>query len=747
MTNITSTRDVQGARERERSRLTHSLCSVGEKMGIFSAFTFGLGRLLSGPHAWIVTFHDVGDIGEALTYGTSTRALEEAICYFKRHFQVVPLKHIVDLVGQNHGGSQESEYRGGRPLLAITFDDGRRSLLTHALPVLRKHGVSATAFLISKTLDPSFAVWTDIVERLVAKLDRVELPKYLGYQSSIESSEFCLKREAVIKLKSYLRYVPHRRRELAIRDMLRVNGVKLEELSLSDLYLSRDDIVGLVESGVDIGSHSHTHEVFSLLSQEEARSELITSKRVLEEVSGRPVECFAFPNGTEADFRPQDISLAREAGYRAALTTLRGAVALEPGQFVLPRIEAPGGYEEQPLAKFSAVLAFESMMGRKRQQKLQSLALDKRRVNVLYIIDYLHPEYAGGTETQLESTIRNADRDLINPHLCIVRGEAPEDFKCPVTVLGVHRLLGPGLFKATRNLVRLMRQEKIDVAHLQFFDSVVLGTIAAKVARVPVVITARRGIRSLATTRAQMSLVTLLDRVTTSILSNSFAVMRCVVQDEKIPARKAYVLHNGLVVPDGLALPPAEAKMELGLKPGEMGIGIISNLRHVKGVDIFLRAAALVAKEEPLVRFLIFGEGELREELGRLKQNLGIANVVEFRGFKQNAFALVPGFDVAVVSSRSEGCSNALLEYCFTGSAIVATDVGGNAEIIVHEESGLLVPPEDEASLAAAIVRLLRDSHLRTRLGTQARKDASMRFMLRDAMRQLWCLYWRLLHT
>ena len=734
------------SRRAKKLHITQSLCWLGQRAGLFPLVTLWVGRAVSGPHAWIVTFHDVCRAGDELTYGVDVETFEETLRYFKKHFNVVPLSRVLELAGEGTGGRAFRDKGRGQPLLAVTFDDGRRSLFTHALPALKKHGISATAFIISKTLDPTFLVWTDVVERLVAELDRVTLPKYLGYAVSIETGDFVCKRDAVIMLKSFLRYMPARRREMALRDLFLVNGLGPEDLSLNGLYLSRDEIKTLVESGIEIGSHSHTHEVFSLLSMEEVRGELMTSKRVLEEATGKPVRYFAFPSGTAADFRPQDAALAREVGFEAALTTVRGAVSPTPGQFLLPRIEAPGGYEEQPLNLFSCLLALESLMTRRRKRRLQSLTQKRKSINVLYLIDYLHPDYAGGTETQLEGTLRNVDREFVNPFLCVLRGEAPRGVECPVTVLGVDKLLGPGFLKGLFILVRLMRRERIDVAHLFFFDSVVLGTIAAALSRVPVRISARRGIRSLASKESQMFLIRLLNRGTSCILSNSFAVRDCVLEDERIPPGKALVLHNGMFVPEGTTLSPGEAKLRLGLRPGEISVGIVANLRHVKGVDVFLEAASLVHKTEPSARFSIFGEGELRGGLTALASELGLGNAVTFHGFNRAAYELLPGFDVAVVSSRTEGCSNALLEYCFVGSAIVATDVGGNAEIISNCESGLLVPSERPAMLAEAILKLARDSHLRTWIGSQARKDANAKFFMRDALRQLWCLYWRLLH-
>jgi L-malate glycosyltransferase len=719
------------------SSVLQGFCRIGKRLGVFPFVMSRLGVSLSGPHASIITFHDICARGDELSYGITIDALEETIRYFASNFNVVPLRHVLE--------AMEGKRELKPPVLTITFDDGRKSFVTHALPILRKHNICASVSIVTKTLQPSFVLWTDVVEQLVAKLETVRLPKYLDYVGSFETGTFPLKRAAVIRLKAYLRYLPARRREAAVRELLKLNEIREEELSTSGLYLTREDISTLLESGVEICSHSHSHEVFSLLSVEEARSELITSKRILEEVTGKKIEFFAFPSGTRADFRPQDVSLAQEAGYLAALTTLRGAVRLSNRAFLLPRIEAPGGYEELPLALFSCLAAAESLVCATRERTLKRLATNNRQLNILYVIDSLHPEYAGGTETQLESTIRNADRDFVNPFLCALRGVVRPSFQCPVDILGVEKLLGPGFVSALWRLTRLMKRERIDVAHLSFFDSVVLGTIAARLARVPVIVTSRRGIKSLASRRPQVLLVRMLDRLATCILSNSHAVKESVLGEERTPSRKVLVLHNGMVAPRGVTLPAGEAKLRLGLKPGELSVGMLSNLRLVKGVDVFLKAASFVFKEEPLSRFCIFGEGELREELENLALELGIAKAVRFLGFERDAYTLIPGFDVAVISSRSEGCSNALLEYCFAGSAIVATDVGGNPEVVTDCESGLLVPADDPVLLGRGILRLLRDSHLRTWLGSQARRDADQKFLLRDALRQLWCFYWRLL--
>jgi glycosyltransferase involved in cell wall biosynthesis len=137
----------------------------------------------------------------------------------------------------------------------------------------------------------------------------------------------------------------------------------------------------------------------------------------------------------------------------------------------------------------------------------------------------------------------------------------------------------------------------------------------------------------------------------------------------------------------------------------------------------------------PHVVFEVAGDGEQRGELERLHAKLGLGERFILRG----SVADVPGFlrtlDVAVLPSHSEGMSNALLEYLAAGRAVVATAVGANPALVRDGESGLLVPPGDDAALADAMIRLLEDPALAVRLGVAARRRVAAEYS-RDAMRK-----------
>jgi len=158
-------------------------------------------------------------------------------------------------------------------------------------------------------------------------------------------------------------------------------------------------------------------------------------------------------------------------------------------------------------------------------------------------------------------------------------------------------------------------------------------------------------------------------------------------------------------------------------------VGISANFtRQVKRVDVFIRAAALVLKEIPHVRFCIAGEGNLRDELVGLSRELGISGNVMFLGALTDVHDVLKGWDIGVLSSDSEGMSNSILEYMASGIPVVATAVGGNRELVEEGVNGFLVARGDHVSMAARICELLEDRDLRKRMGDQGRRIVSEKY-------------------
>jgi glycosyltransferase involved in cell wall biosynthesis len=147
---------------------------------------------------------------------------------------------------------------------------------------------------------------------------------------------------------------------------------------------------------------------------------------------------------------------------------------------------------------------------------------------------------------------------------------------------------------------------------------------------------------------------------------------------------------------------------------------VLASLHRRKGLEHFLRAVAWIAPRVPAAQFVVAGEGPERGRLETLRHELGLDDRVRFPGSIRPVRELLAASDLFVLSSLEEGISNALLEAQSEGVPAVVTDVGGNAEVVEHGRTGLVVPPGDPDALAQAIGRLLASDPERRTMGAAA---------------------------
>lgn len=190
------------------------------------------------------------------------------------------------------------------------------------------------------------------------------------------------------------------------------------------------------------------------------------------------------------------------------------------------------------------------------------------------------------------------------------------------------------------------------------------------------------------------------------------------------PAKKTCVVPNGIVL-DGFDVASDVMHERLTrmirVSPGTRIIGTVGRLNWAKDQVGLIRAFRIVRHTRPDTALILVGDGELRETLRAAAFDEGVAGSVHFLGDRDDVRELLQGFDVFALSSVTEGYSMALLEACAAGLPIVATNVGGNAEIVRDETTGRLVPPCDPAAMASAILDLLHASHRASALGLAAR--------------------------
>jgi len=188
-------------------------------------------------------------------------------------------------------------------------------------------------------------------------------------------------------------------------------------------------------------------------------------------------------------------------------------------------------------------------------------------------------------------------------------------------------------------------------------------------------------------------------------------------------------IHNG--VPDKTVSPPLERA------DGPATIGAVGRLAPQKGLDVLLRALVQV----PAARTMLVGQGAEEAHLRALAHRLGVADRVSFLGWAQDPRRLLPSFDVFALPSRFEGFPLAVLEAQLAEVPVVAADVGSVAEAVIHEQTGLLVPPDDPQALATALSALLSDPPSRRRLGRAGRELVLDRFTAAHMARAFERLY------
>jgi glycosyltransferase involved in cell wall biosynthesis len=344
---------------------------------------------------------------------------------------------------------------------------------------------------------------------------------------------------------------------------------------------------------------------------------------------------------------------------------------------------------------------------------------------LLFLIDELD---VGGTEQQLLELVKRLDRAKYLPVVCCFRpGRVAKEIAAAgvkLVALRKRAKVDPGLVLA---LLRLMRRERVDLVQTFLFTANTWGRLAAVLAGVPIILSSERNV-DMWEERYKALVGRWLDRWTRCTVANSEAVKEYLVGKGLRP-EKIRVIYNGVDCRrfDGPRSPDA-LRTELGIPPRHSVVGLLARLEPQKDPHTFLRAAAQIAAEIPAVSFLVVGGGGLEAGLKREAARLGLGGRIIFTGPRRDVGRVLAACDLSVLSSLKEGMSNTILESMAAGLPVVATRVGGNAELIQDGETGFLVPPRDPARLAEAIGRLLREPSLAKAMGMRAGERVAQRF-------------------
>lgn len=367
------------------------------------------------------------------------------------------------------------------------------------------------------------------------------------------------------------------------------------------------------------------------------------------------------------------------------------------------------------------------------------------------VLELLTSFQIGGTERQVVNLVRAMDTSRFDLRIACLRrfGELlqeVEELPVPVTEFRIgSKMFAPRTALEALRLARYLRTHKVQILHTFGLYPNIFAVPIAKLARVPVV---------LASIRDQGDILTPLERriqrwccrFADCVLVNADAI-RCKLIEQGYAAGRIAVIRNGVQPRPRPRVERAAVRANWGVPRDARLIVVFSRLNPMKGVEYFLDAASVLARQFADAHFVVAGDGAIRRGLEQRAAALGIADRVTFPGFRTDIPDLLAEAAVSVLPSLSEGLSNTLLESMGAGVPVVATRVGGNPEVVEHGVSGLLVPPRDPASLAAAIGRLLSDEGLAARMASAGMRRVADLFSVEDSVRQTERFYTQLLEV
>lgn len=367
----------------------------------------------------------------------------------------------------------------------------------------------------------------------------------------------------------------------------------------------------------------------------------------------------------------------------------------------------------------------------------------------MFLINSLKP---AGAETFLLNHLRYLDLTNYEPIVCQMRegGELLRSFEeIGVEVISLGERRRPD-FRALSRLLEILRQRQVDILQTHILYAGITGRILGRIAGVPVIVSTEQDVRLGA--QAAHPIKRWLNDLTMPLANANVYITQAVANSFKKSVARS-IFEKGLVerlIPNGTNLGTngftstdkrLKARIKLQLEEEYFVIGAVGRLETQKGHQYLIRAFAEISPLLPNARLVIIGSGTLQHQLEIMAEQLGIRERLLTLGQRTDVLKLLPGFDVFVFPSIFEGQGVAILEAMSVGVPVIASQVGGIPEMVLHEKTGLLVEPKNVAALRDAILRIRSEPELAERLSGSARRHVADEYSIEDSVKQYDLLY------
>ena len=355
----------------------------------------------------------------------------------------------------------------------------------------------------------------------------------------------------------------------------------------------------------------------------------------------------------------------------------------------------------------------------------------------MHVVYSLQP---GGMEHGVVKLVNGLDRHCISSAICSTTpgGTLKEKVAPDIPVFELQRRTGNDP-RLVLDLYRLFARERPHIVHTHAWGTLVEGLVAARLARIPLVIHGEHG--TLQVKRRQRWVQRLGWSAVDEVLSVSSRLAERIERETGFSQQKIRTIRNGVDLSRFGLVSRMAARTSLGLEADALIAITMGRLVPVKDHETLLRAMARVRAAGTPVNLLIAGDGPLKDQLTECATALGVRDRVTFLGYRPDAETVLAAADLFVLSSESEGLSNTILEAMASGLPVVATQVGGADELVVDGVTGRLVPAKSPGELADAMQSILVQPELRRAMAAAGRARAESEFSLEVMLERYRTMY------
>ena len=711
--------------------------------GLNKMYCYFMGMSRSGNGIRILAYHDIGD-SRYLNLSVPEKVFKMHVEFLlKNKYNIISLKRAVTMLKTGECVPKKT--------VVITFDDGYKSMSTSVFPLVKRYQIPISIFLSVGPLEAGRPLFADMLrfafeKTLEKKLDLTSLGLQL-FLLDTESGRM----KAIADINKYGKQKCHEIKEQILALVFSGLKVDIEDPRLKSIMLNWNEVKWMHLQGITFGAHTVTHPNLANVGKEEARIELSESKKLIEKNIGENVDFFAYPFGSRDSYNLETSEIVEESNFTAACTLTSGmnkagedpfqlkrtnitySSALMPNWlFVRPHFTLMlSGFYEWTAGKIKKVIK-----SGKATEESNKKHEDIGKINVLFLIDSFNGPGAG-TEKHLRYLASKLDKSKFKSMICyfdgnnvlanILKGEG-----IPTIYLPLKRIYGLKALLVAYKIAKIIKENNIDIVQTYHFKADTFGVLVSRLAGVKKIVSSRRDTGYLKKP-SQVLLNRFINRFIDHFIMVSDKVGRIIMGPEGIDSGKINTIYNGVdlnkfsVSKNGQAI---VVRKELGIPADDFVIGTTAMFRPEKGYDIFLEGIWRLGNDFQNLKVLLIGDGPLYDKITGYCSELGLEHKVIFLGSSQEVAKYLEAMDVFCLISKHEGFSNAILEAMAMGKPIIASDVGGNAEAVVHDETGLIIPPNDSQRFAEAVIKMYKNPAMRMIMGKKARMRSEKAFSL-----------------